>query len=233
MEKRTKRTKRKVDDEALLDKAPPPSRKSFHMEFKNIAQKMAFSAFEQHDVLFLLGPAGTGKTHLACAFAIGEIIAKKKKRIIITRPIVESGESLGYLPGTFEEKVHPYMMPIYDCVGKLVGYEGPERERIDRCLEKAPLAYLRGRTFDNCVAIFDEAQNASMMQLKLFLTRMGDNCKIIVTGDPRQSDLRGDVALTEVVRRLECEPGIGIVEFKANSIVRHPLVGRIIDRLED
>lgn len=212
---------------------PPVFKKSFHLEFLNIAQKMAFAAFEQHDVLFLLGPAGTGKTHLACAFAISEIIAKKKKRIIMTRPIVESGESLGYLPGTFEEKVHPYMLPIYDCVGKLVGYEGNERERIDRCLEKAPLAYLRGRTFDNAIAVFDEAQNASYMQLKLFLTRMGENCKMIITGDPRQSDLRGEVALVEVVKKLESEPGIGIIEFKANSIVRHPIVGRILEKLED
>lgn len=211
----------------------PMAKKNFHMEFLNIAQKMAFSAFEQHDVLFLLGPAGTGKTHLACAFAISEIIAKKKKRILITRPIVESGESLGYLPGTFEEKVHPYMLPIYDCIGKLVGYEGNERERIDKCLEKAPLAYLRGRTFDNAVAVFDEAQNASYMQLKLFLTRMGENCKLVITGDPKQSDLRGEVALMEVVKKLESEPGIGIVEFKSNSIVRHPLVGRILEKLED
>jgi phosphate starvation-inducible PhoH-like protein len=212
---------------------PKLFKKHFHMEFLNVAQKMAFSAFEQHDVLFLLGPAGTGKTHLACAFAINEIQARRKKRIIITRPIVESGERLGFLPGTFEEKVHPYMMPIYDCVGKLVGYDGPEREKIDKVLEKAPLAYLRGRTFDNAVAVFDEAQNASYMQLKLFLTRMGENCKVIITGDPRQSDIPGPVDLVEVVKRLESVNGIGIIEFKANSIVRHPLVGSIIEKLED
>lgn len=227
-----RRTRKDKPETVHEENSQPGRKKSFHLEFKNIAQKMAFSAFEQHDVLFLLGPAGTGKTFLACAFAISEIVSKKKKRINITRPVVESGESLGFLPGTFEEKVHPYMLPIYDCIGKLVGYEGNERERIDRCLEKTPLAYLRGRTFDNAVAIFDEAQNASYTQLKLFLTRMGENCKLIITGDPRQSDLRGEVALMDVVKKLEHEPGIGIVEFKANSIVRHPLVGRILDKLE-
>jgi phosphate starvation-inducible PhoH-like protein len=209
----------------------PVNKKAFHLEFLNAAQKMAWAAFEQHDVLFLLGPAGTGKTHLAVAFAISELLAKEKKRIILTRPIVESGESLGFLPGTFDEKVNPYMLPLYDCIGKLVGYEGPQRERIDRALEIAPLAYMRGRTFDNAVCIFDEAQNASLMQLKLFLTRFGENSKIIVTGDPLQSDLRGPVALVEVVEKLKQVQGIGVIEFNNSSIVRHPLVGKILERL--
>lgn len=209
----------------------PIHRKSFHMEFLNSAQKMAWAAFEQHDVLFLLGPAGVGKSHLAVAFAISQILSKKKDRIILTRPIVESGESLGFLPGTFEEKVNPYMLPLYDCIGKLAGWEGPEREKIDRSMEIAPLAYLRGRTFDDAVCIFDEAQNASYMQLKLFLTRFGENSKIIITGDPSQSDLRGEVALSGVVDKLKDEPGIGIVEFNNSNIVRHPLVGRILERL--
>lgn len=209
----------------------PSSRKAYHIEFLNADQKLAWVAFEGNDVLFLLGPAGTGKTFLATAFAIRDIIDKKRKRIILTRPIVESGESLGYLPGTFEEKVNPYMMPIFDCLGKLVGYDGPGREKIDRSLEIAPLAYLRGRSFDNSVCIFDEAQNATMTQLKLFLTRFGENSKVIITGDPMQSDLPGKVALIEVVQKLKRVQGIGVLEFSNASIVRHPLVGKILESL--
>jgi phosphate starvation-inducible PhoH-like protein len=208
------------------------SKRSFHMNFLH-DQKIAWSAFEQHDVLFLLGPAGTGKTYLACAFALNEVISKKKKKIVITRPVVEAGECLGFLPGTLEEKVYPYMLPIYDCIGRLVGYEGPQRESVNSCMEIAPLAYLRGRTFSDSVIILDEAQNASDMQLKMFLTRFADNTKVIVTGDPDQSDVRwpGNLPLTNVVTRLETLDGIGIVKFAPSGIVRHPLVGKILDRL--
>jgi phosphate starvation-inducible PhoH-like protein len=205
---------------------------NFHIEFKNNAQGMAWAAFKQHDVLFLVGPAGTGKSHLACAFACEQILSRERHRIILTRPIVEAGESLGYLPGEFENKVQPYMMPMYDCIDKLAGREGPLRDRINASLDVCPLAYMRGRTFDDAICIFDEAQNATMMQLKLFLTRFGENSKIIITGDPTQSDLPGDVALTNVMHRLSGVAGVGVVQFKANSIVRHPLVGQIIDRLE-
>jgi phosphate starvation-inducible protein PhoH and related proteins len=207
------------------------NRRAFHLEFKNLAQKIAWGGFEQHDVLFLIGPAGTGKSHLAVAFAVNEILSRRKRRIILTRPIVEAGESLGFLPGTFDEKVNPYMLPLFDCLGKLVGWDGPQREAVNNCIEVAPLAYMRGRTFDDAICIFDEAQNATMMQLKLFLTRFGENSKIIVTGDPSQSDLKGNVALSEVVDRLQSLEGVGIIEFKANSIVRHPLVGKIIEKL--
>lgn len=207
------------------------AKKAFHMEFKNTAQKLAWSAFEQHDVLFMIGPAGCGKSHLAVAFAISEILAKKKKRIVLTRPIVEAGENLGFLPGTLEDKVNPYMLPMYDCLGKLVGWEGPEREKINRCIDIAPVAYLRGRTFTDSICIFDEAQNATYAQLLLFLTRFGDNSKIIITGDPKQSDLRGEIALIDVVHRLQGDPGVGIVEFQNSSIVRHPMISRILDKL--
>jgi len=209
------------------------SGKDFHVEWLNTAQKLAWNAFQQHDVLFLIGPAGTGKTFLAMSFAIKQLLAKDVSKIVLTRPIVEAGESLGYLPGTFEEKVNPYMMPLFDAMDKLVGREGPYREKILQSTEIAPLAYLRGRTFENAVCIFDEAQNASFAQLKLFLTRFGENAKVIVTGDPRQSDLRGPVALTKVVDKLKEVSGIGMVEFKANSIVRHALVGKILEKLEE
>jgi phosphate starvation-inducible PhoH-like protein len=214
-----------------------PSTKSrgqgrFHIEFKNATQKLAWAGFQQNDILFLCGPAGVGKSYLAIAFAINEVLQKNKKRIILTRPIVESGESLGYLPGDFHEKVNPYMMPLYDCIKKLVGDNNPQRDIINAAIEVAPLAYLRGRTFDDAVCILDESQNCSMMQMKLFLTRFGEDSKIIITGDPTQSDLGGaQVALSDVIYRLENVPGIGIVKFDNESIVRHPLVGKILDRL--
>ena len=206
---------------------------NFHIEFKNDAQSLAWAAFQQHDVLFLVGPAGTGKSFLACAFACQQVLHKEKRKIVLTRPIVESGESLGFLPGEFEEKVHPYMMPMYDCIDKLAGPPDTGwRDKIDQAMEIAPIAYMRGRTFDDSVCIFDEAQNSTMMQLKLFLTRFGENSKIIITGDPTQSDLVGEVALTNVMHRLSGVPGVGVVQFKANSIVRHPLVSKIIEKLE-
>lgn len=205
---------------------------NFHLEFKNEAQGLAWASFKQHDVLFLVGPAGTGKSHLSVAFACEQILTKEKRKIILTRPIVEAGESLGYLPGEFEEKVQPYMMPMYDCIDKLVGREGVWRDRINQALEVVPLAYMRGRTFDNAICIFDEAQNATMTQLKLFMTRFGEDSKLIINGDPTQSDLAGDVALTNVMHRLSDVQGIGSVQFKSNSIVRHPLVSKIIEKLE-
>ena len=206
---------------------------TFHIEFKNDAQKLAWAVFQQHEVLFLIGPAGTGKSHLACAFALEQLLSKQRRKIVITRPIVESGESLGYLPGEFEEKVHPYMLPMYDVIDKLVGRDNAWREKVDNCLEVAPIAYMRGRTFDDAVCIFDEAQNATMAQLKLFLTRFGENTKVIITGDPTQSDLTASqVAMMDVMHRLQGLTGVGVVQFKSNSIVRHPLVSSIIERLE-
>ena len=205
---------------------------NFYIDFKNTAQRMAWAAFQQHDVLFLIGPAGVGKSYLSCAFAIEQILNRQKKKIVLTRPIVESGEKLGFLPGEFENKVHPYMMPMYDCIDRLVGGNEAQEERIDKCMEIAPIAYMRGRTFHDSVCIFDEAQNANLKQLKLFLTRFGENSKIIVTGDPKQSDLDGDVALVEVLDKLRGVNGVGIVEFKSDSIVRHPLVSKIIEKLE-
>jgi phosphate starvation-inducible PhoH-like protein len=207
--------------------------KEFHLELLNAAQKMAWTAFQKHDVLFLTGPAGSGKSFLAVAFALRMFLSKEKSKIVLTRPIVESGESLGYLPGDFYEKVNPYMLPMFDCMDKLVGKEGPTRQKIIDSTEIAPLAFMRGRTFDDSVCILDEAQNCSMSQLKLFLTRFGEGSKVVITGDPTQSDLRGPVALAEVLEKLKGVPGIGMVEFTASSIVRHPLIGKILERLEE
>ena len=215
-------------------KRKPSGRGNFHIEFKNDAQSLAWTAFQQHDVLFMTGAAGTGKTHLACAFAIQEVLNNNKKNIVLTRPIVESGESLGYLPGEFEDKVDPYMTPMWDCMDKLVGKgdNNPWRDKINDAIEVAPLAYMRGRSFGSSICIFDEAQNATMQQLKMFLSRFEEDSKIIITGDPVQSDLPGaNVALVDVIHRLKNVSGIGFIQFKESQIVRHPLVGKIMEEL--
>jgi len=210
--------------------APPPNK--FHIEFMNTSQQLAYAAYQQHDVLFLTGPAGTAKTHLSMAFAIYEILQRTKKKIVLTRPVVEAGESLGYLPGDLEAKVNPYLMPLVDCMGRMIGEGTPQREIINRVIEIAPLAYMRGRTFNDAVCILDEAQNASKKQIKLFLTRMGKNTKMIVNGDIKQSDLR-DVELIDVIARLESVQGLAVVKFGSDSIVRHPMVAAILERLEE
>ena len=231
MRKQSKKTSREDNQEKS---APKSNGSKFHLEFLHPSQKMAWSGFQQHDVLFLIGPAGCGKTHLATAFAINEVLQRRKDKIVLTRPIVEAGESLGYLPGDLQEKVNPYMMPLYDCMKKLGGDNPAQKEIINAAVEVAPLAYMRGRTFDDSVCIFDEAQNATKAQLKLFLTRFGKNSKVIITGDPFQSDLNlPDVPLVDVMRRLETLPGIGIVVFKKDAIVRHSLVSSILERLEE
>ena len=206
----------------------------FHLELLNSAQKMAYGCFEKHDVLFLIGSAGAGKTHLAMAFAISEVLKKNKKKIVLTRPTVEAGESLGFLPGEFEDKVGPYMRPLKDCLERLVGETGPQRDAIDKAIEQFPLAFMRGVTFYDSICILDEAQNATEKQLKMFLTRFSDNTKLIITGDPKQSDLVGreDCALSNVVNKLESVPGIGVIRFSEDSVVRHPLVSKIIQKLE-
>ena len=176
----------------------------------------------------------THNTMLSCAFAISEILAGKKEQIVLTRPIVEAGENLGFLPGDLNEKVSPYMVPMYDSIQKCVGREGQQKEIIENSIRVSPLAFMRGVTFDDSICIFDEAQNATKSQLKLFLTRFGHNSKIIITGDPYQSDLRpGDQGLMHVVKQLEDLPGVGVIYFKASSIVRHPLIASILERLED
>lgn len=238
MARQVKKTAKKTSRDISRNTDVPQAvgkRQPFHLEFLNQAQKMAWAGFDQHDVLFLLGSPGSGKTHLACAFAISEILAKRRRKIVLTRPVVEAGgESLGFLPGDLGEKLNPYMLPMFHCMDKMVGTEGPQKEMIGRAIEVAPIAFMRGRTFDDSVCIFDEAQNATVAQLKLFLTRFGQNSKVIITGDPKQSDLRQqDQGLMHVVKRLEDLPGVGVIHFKASSIVRHPLIASIVERLED
>jgi phosphate starvation-inducible PhoH-like protein len=207
-----------------------------HIDFINTTQKLAYGEYQQHDILILLGPAGTGKTFLASAFAIKDVIDRSKKRIVLTRPIVEAGEKLGFLPGTFEEKINPYIIPVYDCMRKLMGCDNEMFESfIKDHVEVAPLAYMRGRSFDDSVCIFDEAQNATHSQLKLFLTRFGKNSKIIITGDPKQSDIyvEGTIPLMQVVHKIQTVPGISTINFGGDRIVRHPLIAQILNRLEE
>ena len=209
-------------------------RQQFHVEFLNPAQKMAWAAFDQHDILFLLGAPGSGKSHLGCAFAISEVLAKRKQKIVITRPTVEAGGmGLGFLPGDADQKLHPYMLPLFDCMDRCLGAFSPQRELISKSVEIAPLQFMRGRTFHDAVCILDEAQNCNYAQLKLFLTRFGQNSKVIITGDPMQSDLPvKDRAMMQVVDKLSSLKGVGIIHFKANSIVRHPLIAGILEKLE-
>jgi len=205
---------------------PKKTTNKFHIEFLHPSQRLAYSLFQQHDIIIMLGSPGTGKTHLATAFAINEVLKKQKKRIILTRPIVEAGESLGFLPGDFHEKVHPYMLPFFDCIRKVVGEKGPQRDFINNAIEIAPLAYLRGRSLEDSVCILDEAQNCTTMQLKLFLTRMGTGSKMIITADPNQSDISNS-GLRHVVEKLSNIIGIGTITFTEEAIVRHPLVAEI------
>ncbi len=205
--------------------------KSFHLDFLHPSQELAWQAYQQHDLLILLGPAGTGKTHLATGFAIHDVLKKSKKNIVVTRPIVESGESLGYLPGDFDEKILPYMMPILQCIKKVCGSSTQDREIIDRALETCPLAYMRGRTFDDAVFLLDEAQNCTHDQLVLAITRLGVDSKMIITADPDQTDLPGRAAIVDLVNNISTLKGVGVIRFSESSIVRHPLVARILKKL--
>lgn len=220
---------------ARTQKSTHRSMPKYHLNLLNSSQQMAHAAYSKHDIVFLIGPAGTGKTHLSMAFAIWDILrgGTKKKKIFLTRPIVEAGEKLGFLPGEIDQKVDPYMRPLGDCLNKLVKNK-EQVEIIENAMEVAPLAYLRGRTFDDAICIFDEAQNATKKQLKMFLTRLGNNSKIIITGDPTQSDLDADgVPLVDLISRLETMTGVSIVTFKEEAIVRHPLVIEMCKKLRD
>jgi phosphate starvation-inducible PhoH-like protein len=204
---------------------------TFHIEFLNAEQKNAWKKFEENDIIFCLGAAGSGKTFLSTAYACQSILTKNKKKITLTRPIIESQESLGYLPGSFSEKVAPYLMPMYDSLDDLLGKTGLQRDIINHSIEVSPIAYQRGRTHKDAICLFDEAQNATYMGLKLFLTRIGSNAKLIINGDPAQSDLRGPVALMDIVKRLEGIPGIAVIRFSDNAIVRHPLIKTMLQKL--
>lgn len=188
-------------------------------------------ALDRVELVFATGPAGTGKTYLAVAFAAAMLERGTVDRLILTRPAVEAGERLGFLPGDMREKVDPYLRPLYDALYDMMPAEKVERGMQTGVIEIAPLAFMRGRTLANAVVILDEAQNTTSMQMKMFLTRLGENAKMIVTGDPSQIDLPpGQTSgLVEATRLLRGVKGIDQVSFTAADVVRHPLVARIVD----
>jgi phosphate starvation-inducible PhoH-like protein len=197
---------------------------------RTAAQDSYIRALKRHEMVFGVGPAGTGKTWLAVAYAAQLFERKEVDRIILTRPAVEAGERLGFLPGDLREKVDPYLRPIYDALYDLMDSRIVERALQGGEIEIAPLAFMRGRTLTNAVIILDEAQNTTSMQMKMFLTRLGENGRMIVTGDPSQTDLpSGQTSgLSEAIRLLADVEGIGHVTFTAEDVVRHELVARIV-----
>lgn len=197
---------------------------------RSVTQKEYVEAIRHFDVVFAIGPAGTGKTYLAIAMALAAMKRGEIERIFVSRPVVEAGENLGFLPGDLQEKIDPYLRPIFDALREMVGMERVQRMIDSGVLEIAPLAYMRGRTLNNSFAILDEAQNSTVMQMKMFLTRLGINAKAIVTGDITQIDLTDSrqSGLVAVRRILDGVEGIRFITFGEEDVVRHRLVRRII-----
>ncbi len=201
---------------------------------KTLGQKQYLESIKTNNIVFGIGPAGTGKTYLAVAAAVSAFKRKEIDRIILTRPAIEAGESLGFLPGDMQEKVDPYLRPLYDALGDMMGYEVFHKNVERGLIEVAPLAYMRGRTLDNAFIILDEAQNTTPEQMKMFLTRMGFSSRIVVTGDITQIDLPRDrkSGLKDVEIVLKNVEGIDFVYLDERDVVRHPLVQRIVKAYE-
>ena len=202
---------------------------------KTLMQKLYLDLLESSSILFVTGSAGTGKTYLAVAYVVSKLKKNEIKKIIITRPAVEAGEKLGFLPGDLKEKVDPYLVPIYDALNEFLG-----KETVDKLVEKgvieiAPLAYMRGRTLDHAVIILDEAQNTTNNQMKMFITRLGFNSKMIITGDLSQIDLQKGLTsgLLEATRILKDIKGIEHLHFSKFDVMRHPLVTKVIEKYEE
>jgi phosphate starvation-inducible PhoH-like protein len=202
---------------------------------RTVNQKALVKSCEETDLMFAIGPAGTGKTYTAIALAVRALKYRKVKRIILTRPAVEAGERLGFLPGDYKEKLDPYLQPLYDALNDMIPSRKLKGFLEDNTIQIAPLAFMRGRTLDNAFVILDEAQNATAMQLKMFLTRMGKNATFIITGDLTQIDLpnRKDSGLLRAIGMLEKIEGISIVHFDSRDIIRHKLVKYIVKAYED
>lgn len=197
-------------------------------------QKKYVEAILNYDITIAIGPAGTGKTYLASAMALAELKSNRVKKIVLTRPIVESGERLGFLPGDISEKVHPYLKPLYDSFYSLLGPEKFQMYREQEIIETVPLAYMRGRTLENSFMILDEAQNTTKEQMKMFMTRMGLGSKMVITGDVTQIDLKnredsGLILISNILKKIE---EIKIVYLDKTDVVRHPLVAKIINAYE-
>ncbi|MFA6114804.1 MAG: PhoH family protein [Sphingomonas sp.] len=202
---------------------------------RTLAQQHYMRELLNHDIIFALGPAGTGKTYIAVAQAVAQLITGSVQRLILSRPAVEAGEKLGFLPGDMKEKVDPYLRPLYDALNDCLPAEQVERRILSGEIEIAPIAFMRGRTLADAFIILDEAQNTTPAQMKMFLTRFGENSRMVVCGDPKQTDLPGGMAasgLNDAVGRLEGVEGLSICRFGSGDVVRHPIVGRIVEAYE-
>lgn len=202
---------------------------------RTIAQAHYMRQLLNHDIIFALGPAGTGKTYIAVAQAVAQLITGSVQRLILSRPAVEAGEKLGFLPGDMKEKVDPYLRPLYDALNDCLPAEQVERRIASGEIEIAPIAFMRGRTLADAFIILDEAQNTTPAQMKMFLTRFGENSRMVVCGDPKQTDLPGGMnasGLNDAVGRLEGVEGLSICRFGSGDVVRHPIVGRIVEAYE-
>ncbi len=237
----------KLDEEAIIDivRGDPPKEVNaegviiYGQNGKPIAPRNANQAkmvrsFSQNDLTFALGPAGTGKTYIAIALAVHALKNKQCRKIILSRPAVEAGEKLGFLPGDMKDKIDPYLQPLYDALEYMIPQQKLKEYMEAQTIQIAPLAFMRGRTLNDAVIILDEAQNTTRHQMKMFLTRLGMNGKMIVTGDTTQIDLPHTMqsGLLQALRILKGVKGIGVIEFEKKDIVRHPLVQRIVDAYE-
>lgn len=201
---------------------------------KSINQLLYIQALENNDIVFGVGPAGTGKTYLAVLYAVSQLKKNNIKKIILVRPVVEAGERLGFLPGDLKEKIDPYLIPLYDALNDCFGKDTVNKLVEKGVIEVAPLAYMRGRTLDNAIIILDEAQNATQVQTKMFLTRLGFNSKMIITGDTSQIDLPiKQSGLSHAIKILQGIRGIDMVFFEKHDVMRHPLVFKIVNRYEE
>lgn len=205
--------------------------RGFVIKPKTTNQRKLVEAIHRNDLVFALGPAGTGKTYISVALAVKALKNKEVKKIIITRPAVEAGETLGFLPGDLKEKIDPYLRPVYDALDDMIPFEKLKYYQENRIIEIAPLAYMRGRTLNDAFILLDEAQNTSPMQIKMFLTRMGPNSKVIINGDLSQIDLprHTNSGLHEAIKILKDVKGISFVYLNSKDVIRHKIVKDIID----
>ena len=201
---------------------------------RSATQIRYMEALVRNDIIFALGPAGTGKTYIAVAQAVSQLISGSVQRLILSRPAVEAGEKLGFLPGDMKEKVDPYLRPLYDALNDCMPPEQVERRLANGEIEIAPIAFMRGRTLAESFIILDEAQNTTPNQMKMFLTRFGMNSRMVICGDPRQVDFPdpSKSGLADAVNRLEGVEGVSVIRFNAADVVRHPIVGRIVEAYE-
>jgi len=198
---------------------------------RSVNQGLYIQLLRERDIIFSYGPAGTGKTFIAIAFALSELLNKRYNKIILTRPVVEAGENLGFLPGDYIQKINPYLIPLFDSINSILTTEINVKLMSQNLIEIAPLAYMRGRTFNNSIVILDEAQNTTYTQMKMFLTRLGENSKLIIAGDITQVDLPKKIksGMVEGLKIVSEISDIGIVNFQEKDVVRHPLIKKIIN----